>query len=182
MFQSRLRILAEIAIFAAIALILDRLPLYTLPQGGSISLVMLPILLLALRHGFATGLVTGAIVGSIQLFYGGYFLNIFQIFLDYAVAYAGVGFAGLFATSLKQENTGSKAVLIMTLASLVGGLFRFLGNFLSGVIFYGDYAPKGIPVWLYSLQYNMSYILPSTIICLILLVILFKARPSFFKV
>lgn len=181
MSQSKLRILAEIAIFAALALILDRLVLFTMPQGGSVSLVMLPIILLALRHGFVTGILAGLVVGTIQLFFGGYFLNVFQVFLDYIVSFAGIGAAGLFAGTLqKQKETGAQ-LTTLALACLLGGLFRFLGNFLSGIIFYGDYAPKGTPVWLYSLTYNASYVVPATILCIILLAVLYKARPAFFK-
>lgn len=182
MSQSHLRVLAEIAIFAALGLVLDKITLFTMPQGGSVSLVMLPILLIALRHGFTPGLITGAIVGTIQLVFGGYFLNVFQVFLDYALAYAGVGFAGLFAGQLHNQSSVKKPLMTISVATVVGALMRFLGNFLSGVIFYGDYAPEGVPVVQYSFVYNMSYILPSTLICLVLLGILWKARPSFFKV
>lgn len=181
MSQNKLHTLAEIAIFSAIALILDKLPLFTMPQGGSVSLVMLPILLLAIRHGLSTGLIAGIIVGTIQLFFGGYFLNVFQVFLDYAVSYAGVGFAGLFAREYKKQNQLAGQVLTLTLASITGATMRFLGNFLAGIIFYGDYAPKDTPVWLYSLTYNLSYILPSTLICLFILALIAKVRPSFFK-
>ncbi len=55
MSTSKLPILAEVAIFSAIALVFDKIPLFTMPQGGSVSLVMLPILLLALRHGLGVG-------------------------------------------------------------------------------------------------------------------------------
>ncbi|MBY5035564.1 energy-coupled thiamine transporter ThiT [Streptococcus gallolyticus] len=182
MSKTNLRTLAEIAIFSALALILDKIPLYTMPQGGSVSLVMLPILLLALRHGFSTGILSGLIVGTVQLFFGGYFLNIIQVFLDYALSYAGIGFAGLLAKQLKQQKSFQKQILTLTLAGFLGASIRFLGNFLAGIIFYGDYAPKGTPVWIYSLTYNLSYILPSTVICLALLITLLKLRPNFFKV
>lgn len=181
MSRSKLSILTEIAIFSAIALVFDKLPLFTMPQGGSVSLVMLPILLVALRHGLMTGLLTGGIVGTIQLFYGGYFLNIFQVFLDYALSYAGIGLAGLVAPLLLKQKNLKEASLIISLAGLLGGSVRLLATYLSGIIFYADYATPGMPVWLYSLTYNISYILPSTVIACILLILLFKAQPNFFK-
>ncbi|HEM5997395.1 TPA: energy-coupled thiamine transporter ThiT [Streptococcus suis] len=182
MSKSRLTILSEIAIFSAISLVFDKVPLFTMPQGGSVSLVMLPILLIALRHGLTAGLLTGGIVGTIQLFYGGYFLNIFQVFLDYALSYAGIGFAGLLAPLLLKHKDLKQASLIISLAGLLGGSIRLLATFLSGIIFYADYATPGMPVWLYSFTYNISYILPSTIIACILLIILYKARPSFYRI
>ncbi|QHF55130.1 MULTISPECIES: energy-coupled thiamine transporter ThiT [Streptococcus] len=181
MSQSKLRLLAEIAIFSAIALVFDKFPLFTMPQGGSVSLVMLPILLLSLRHGLSVGVLSGGIVGTIQLFYGGYFLNLFQVFLDYALSYAGIGLAGLLTHTLKKQKTLPHASLVITLASVLGGSIRFLANFLAGIIFYADYAPAGLPVWLYSFQYNISYILPSAAIACILLILLYKARPNFYS-
>ncbi|HEP1794756.1 TPA: energy-coupled thiamine transporter ThiT [Streptococcus suis] len=182
MSKSRLTILSEIAIFSAIALVFDKVPLFTMPQGGSVSLVMLPILFLALRHGWSIGILTGGIVGTIQLFYGGYFLNVFQVFLDYALSYAGIGLAGLLSPLLRKHKDLKQASLIISLAGLLGGSIRLLATFLSGIIFYADYATPGMPVWLYSFTYNISYILPSTIIACILLIILYKARPSFYRI
>ncbi|HFI0810286.1 TPA: energy-coupled thiamine transporter ThiT [Streptococcus suis] len=181
MSQSKLRVLTEIAIFSAIALVFDKFPLFTMPQGGSVSLVMLPILLLSLRHGLGIGILTGGIVGTIQLFYGGYFLNAFQVFLDYVLSYAGIGFAGIAATSLHKQSKLSQASLFISLASLLGGSIRLLATYLSGIIFYADYAPSDTPVWIYSFTYNISYILPSTAITYILLILLYKARPNFFR-
>ncbi|HFR3806322.1 TPA: energy-coupled thiamine transporter ThiT [Streptococcus suis] len=181
MSTSKLPILVEVAIFSAIALVFDKIPLFTMPQGGSVSLVMLPILLLALRHGLGVGVLTGGIVGTIQLFYGGYFLNIFQVFLDYAFSYAGIGLAGLVAPTLSKQKNLKNATLIITLASFLGGSIRLLATFLSGIIFYADYATPGMPVWLYSFTYNISYILPSTAIASILLILLYKARPGFYN-
>ncbi|HFI0029357.1 TPA: energy-coupled thiamine transporter ThiT [Streptococcus suis] len=181
MSTSKLPILAEVAIFSAIALVFDKIPLFTMPQGGSVSLVMLPILLLSLRHGLGVGVLTGGIVGTIQLFYGGYFLNVFQVFLDYALSYAGIGLAGLVAPTLSKQKDLKNATLIITLASFLGGSIRLIATFLSGIIFYADYAPAGTPVWLYSFTYNISYILPSTAIASILLILLYRARPGFYN-
>lgn len=181
MFRSKLSTLSEVAIFSAIALVFDKLPLFTMPQGGSVSLVMLPILLVALRHGLMTGLLIGGIVGTIQLFYGGYFLNIFQVFLDYGLSYAGIGLAGLVAPLLTKHKDLKQATLVISMAGLLGGSIRLLATFLSGIIFYADYAPVGTPVWLYSFTYNIGYILPSTVIACFLLILLFKAQPNFFK-
>ncbi|NQM31068.1 energy-coupled thiamine transporter ThiT [Streptococcus suis] len=181
MSQSKLHVLTEIAIFSAIALVFDKLPLFTMPQGGSVSLVMLPILLLSLRHGWLVGILSGLIVGTIQLFYGGYFLNALQVFLDYVLSYAGIGFAGIAATFLHKQSKLSQASLFISLASLLGGSIRLLATYLSGIIFYADYAPADKPVWIYSFTYNISYILPSTAIACILLILLYKARPNFFR-
>ena len=41
-----------------------------------------------------------------------------------------------------------------------------MASFLSGFIFYGEYAPEGVnPIW-YAFVYNGSYMLPECLICL----------------
>ena len=51
---------------------------------------------------------------------------------------------------------------------VLGCFGRFMASFLSGFIFYGQYAPEGVnPVW-YSLTYNGSYMLAECIICIAL--------------
>lgn len=177
MSQNRLLSLTEIAIFTALAVVLDRLTLFTMPQGGSVTLAMLPIFIIAFRRGGAAGLLCGFLVGLIQLIFGGYFLNLFQVALDYLLAYAAVGLAGFFRSG--KQAPGLPALL---LGGLLSGLARFASHFLSGIIFYGEYAPEGTPVWIYSLIYNGSFMVPCALIALLALVIIYKARPSFFAV
>ncbi|MDD4160156.1 MAG: energy-coupled thiamine transporter ThiT [Synergistaceae bacterium] len=37
---------------------------------------------------------------------------------------------------------------------------------MSGVVFFSEYAPAGMNVWLYSLLYNASVVIPECMICL----------------
>ena len=78
--------------------------------------------------------------------------------LDYPIAFGLLGLAGCFR--------GSKAK--MTAGFVLGCFGRFMASFLSGFIFYGQYAPEGVnPVW-HSLTYNGSYMLVECIICIAL--------------
>lgn len=175
MSKRHLSTLTEIAILAALAVVLDRLPLYSMPDGGSVTLAMLPILLIAWRRGFKAGLLTGFSVGLIQLLFGGYFLNLFQVGLDYLLAYATIGAAGLLSLTPKKEQLGK-----LILGTGLAGLLRLFSHFLSGIIFYGSNAPAGVPVWRYSLVYNASYMLPMTVISMVIIALLYKMRPKFF--
>ena len=49
---------------------------------------------------------------------------------------------------------------------LAGGLLRYLCAFLSGVIFFAEYAPEGQSPFVYSLLYNASYMVPEILICM----------------
>jgi len=44
---------------------------------------------------------------------------------------------------------------------------RFGAHFVSGIVFFGAYAPAGQPVALYSLIYNATYMGPSAALCLV---------------
>ncbi|MDR0297286.1 MAG: energy-coupled thiamine transporter ThiT [Streptococcaceae bacterium] len=169
-----LRELTEIALMTALATVFDHLKLFDMPQGGSVTLVMLPIIFIGLRRGLRAGLLTGLFVGLIQLIFGGFFLNPLQVLLDYILAMLSVGVAGFWR--------GKSTLSALTVAVFAASALRLLSNFLSGVIYYGSYAPKGTPVWLYSLIYNASYIVPAGILSAVVLVILSAVSPRLFHI
>jgi thiamine transporter len=51
---------------------------------------------------------------------------------------------------------------------------RFLSHFLSGVVFFGMYAPEGMSPVVYSAVYNGSYMLPELVISGILIYMLIQ--------
>lgn len=182
--RKRLLMLVEIAIFSAIGLILDKLTISIWGQGGSISLVMLPIVLMAFRWGLSAGLTSGLIIGLLQIAFGGYILHWFQGFLDYVVAFTVVGLAALFRKPLihaADERNKGKIILYVTLGVLVGGVLRFITHTVGGVVFFAEYAGDQ-NVWVYSTIYNGSYMLPSIIATIIVGALLFIAAPRILKV
>ncbi len=62
------------------------------------------------------------------------------------------------------------------LGVVVGIVGRFLCHFLSGAIFFSEYAPEGMSPWVYSALYNGSYLVPELIISGILIYLLVKAH------
>ena len=67
------RALCEGAIMVALAQILAYLKLYELPQGGSITLAMVPIFFFAVRWGWKKGLGCAFVFGLLQLLLDGGF-------------------------------------------------------------------------------------------------------------
>ncbi|MCT8139782.1 energy-coupled thiamine transporter ThiT [Anaerobacillus sp. CMMVII] len=167
--------LTEIAMMAALAIILDFASIKGFwGYGGSVSLAMVPILLMAYRRGLSAGLVTGFIVGAIQMFYGYYFHPV-QIFLDYALAYTVVGFAGIFSFSSTMSST--KRIFVIVGGVFLGSFLRFIVHFISGVVWFGSFAPEGMNVVWYSIIYNTSYMLPAFLLCAAVLVLLSNTEP-----
>jgi len=95
--SERTRVIVEIALSVGLAAVLSLWKI-TLPwniAGGSISLVMLPLFVVALRRGLWPGLLAGAIFGTIDYIIEPWFVHPVQVLLDYGVAYAGCGLAGI---------------------------------------------------------------------------------------
>ena len=66
-----IRALCEGAILVALAFVLSFIKLYTLPNGGSLTPAMFPLLLFALRWGLSRGLAAGFVFGLLQLLFDG---------------------------------------------------------------------------------------------------------------
>ncbi len=173
--NKKLRALVECAIFVAMAY---GLSFFKIPIGlsfggfgGSIDLVMIPLIVAGCRWGLGGGLATGLVFGTMKYFFaGGTALNWQSMLLDYSVAYMFVGFSGL----LKRKPD------YMGLAALIGCIGRFIIHFISGITIYAEYMEDifGLTMtntWVYSALYNGSYMLPNTVLAVIVCAILGSA-------
>ena len=177
--NKKLVMLLEIAIFAAIGIILDKLTI-SMPQGGSVSLVMVPIILMAIRWGLAAGLTTGLLIGVLQMVFGAYILHWMQALLDYGIAFTVVGLAAIIRGPLLQAAKSvnkKKMTLYIVLGTLIGGFLRYVAHLLAGVVFFKEYAGDE-NVWLYSITYNASYMVPAIILTAVIAVLLFTSAPK----
>ena len=140
------KILSEIVVFVSLATILSYIKIFSLPQGGSVTLAsMVPILWLTLRRGKKVGFFSAVLYGIVQFAIDPYFFHPVQVLLDYPIAFGLLGLAGLFQ---KRFYIG------VTLG--IGG--RFFAHFFSGVIFFASYAPKEMSPVVYSAIYNGGYL------------------------
>ena len=155
------KMLALGAVCMALSNVLSMIKLFDMPQGGSITPAsMLPLMLFAYVYGVGPGMTVGAVYGVMQFMIEPYFLSVPQMLLDYPIAFAMVGLAGLFS---KNENRA----LGLSLGVVLGSLGRFVAAVLSGVVFFAEYAGDQNP-WVYSIGYNGAYMLPECIICVVL--------------
>jgi thiamine transporter ThiT len=258
MFQKSVRLLTEGALSIALSLLLWYLRIGAMPQGGSISLQMLPLFIFALRWGTLPGILVGLVYGVIHSLQDMYVVHWAQYLLDYPIAFGLIGLSGiakkikaskiitlliallflagsiLFVFNISnelpqaqktleelklklqsaqgEEKTKieedikdlefklkwfpiSRIVLIVAgvlgallliygailrktqepieLGVFIGGLGRLFAHFLSGVIFFSQYAPPGTPAWIYSLIYNLFVVVPSTFVCLPLVLLIY---------
>ena len=181
--KKRLLMMVEIAIFAAIGLVLDQFSFKLWAQGGSISFVMVPIILMAIRWGLSAGLTTGLIIGVLQMMFGAFIVHWLQAILDYGLAFTVVGLAAIVRKPLlnaTQAVNKVKMTLYIVIGTVIDGALRFTSHLLAGVVFFKEYAGED-NVWIYSIIYNGSFMLPATIVTAIIAVILFTSAPQLLK-
>ncbi len=163
------RILAEMIVFIALANVLYLiskfyLPFLHLPQGGSITIAsMVPLFWFSLRRGLRWGVEAGIIYGLVHMVFSGDIYYPAQIILDYPLAFGALGLAGAFQ---------SRPLVGVT----VGMTGRFLCHFISGVVFFGQYAWTGWIVFAYSAAYNATYLIPEFIIDATIVFLLLKTN------
>jgi thiamine transporter len=167
--HQKLLTLVEGALCIAMAYALSFLKFKIWPEGGSIDIVMVPLLVYAWRRGVGCGVVAGLIFGTIKCFFAGGFAWGWQsILLDYSVAYGAVGLGGLVR----------KARFGLPLGAVLGSVCRFIVHFISGVTIYRILEPETFagttysnPA-LYSAVYNGSYMLANLILAVIVCALL----------
>jgi len=155
--RSDLRKLTFSAACVALNLVLSRIALFSMPQGGSVTAFsMLFIVLVGYWYGAKAGCVAGCVAGLLRLFLGAYAIHPVQYALDYLLAFGALGAFGFF----RGKRFGLQCAYLLGIAGV------FVCSFVSGVVFFGSYAPEGQNVFLYSAVYQFSYILPEAIMTL----------------
>lgn len=134
--------------------------------GGTITVSMLPIAYYSYRRGAGWGIGVGFAYSMLQMMLGFYvppankwWAVVLCVLLDYILAFSVVGLASLFA-----KPFGKRRLLGYGAGAVIVCLIRFLCSFISGVVLWGSYAPEGMNVWVYSLVYNASYMLPNAVL------------------
>lgn len=146
--------IALAGITIAMSFVLSYVKLWEMPQGGSITLVsLLPVLMFAYIYGPKKGLLVGFIYGIMQSMQDPYIIHPAQFLLDYPIAFAMVGFAGVFKNVTALDKLPQ---VKFVLGAIVAGALRFLAHVLSGVFAFGAYALDAgqSNFWAYSLAYN----------------------------
>ncbi len=182
--RTNTKIMVEGAMLIALATVLSYIKIASMPYGGSITLEMVPIVLMAYRNGGKWGCLTGFVHGLLQMIVG--FSNVLYcntllaqigcIFLDYLLAFTCLGLAPVIA-----KLAGKHYYAGIILGSAGAGLLRFVCSFLSGWLLWSSYAPEGMNVVYYSFIYNGLYMLPDTIIVVLVMLLLAKAAPKLLK-
>lgn len=160
--KTRVKQLAFSAMAVTLAVVTSTFPIVKFPFGGSITIFsMFFICFVGYLYGTKAGIITGIAYGLINLITGPFVIHPVQLLLDYPIAFAGLGLAGVF----------SKSKYGLIKGYLLGVFGRYICHVLSGFIFFASYAPKGMHPLIYSLTYNIGYLGPEALVTVIFLLI-----------
>ncbi|MBQ1254398.1 MAG: energy-coupled thiamine transporter ThiT, partial [Clostridia bacterium] len=176
--KKQLYSLCECGILVAAAVVISFLQIpWFWANGGSISFVAVPLVLIGYRHGVSWGFGACMVYGLVDCIVGGGLgWGIVSVLLDYVLAYGAMGVAGLFR---------KKGLLSLELGVLFGNLARFAVHFIAGItawkiavgdtseIFGMTFGADASVV--YSILYNGSYMLPNLLLSLVAMPLLYPA-------
>jgi len=172
-----------VALFAILQYFSVRLPINVL--GGTISLAMVPIIVLALLRGPWVAFMCGVLCGLVDLAIEPFIFHPVQLLLDYPLAFGLVGLAGVFASyicNLFEQKKATAGLIMVSVAAIFGISLRFISHVISGIVFFKSTFPDDVNELVYSVVYNGSYIVPSMIAtiaaCMLIMPVLFKVMGA----
>jgi thiamine transporter len=160
--------LVESGILLALGFVLSIIKIRLVAGGGSITMVsMLPIVILAYKYGPSWGALCGFVHGLLQVIEGGGlapptrdFMSFVVVFLlDYALAWAAVGFIAGFVCKFAKNPQISIAS-----GALLGIAGRYLSSTISGMVIWSVWMPEGQNVFLWSAGVNGLVMIPEMLI------------------
>ena len=168
-----LRALTESAVMIALATVLSFIKIIDMPYGGSVTIAsMLPVALISYRHGAKWGLISATVYGVVQQLLGLSTLSWFTswqsilaiILLDYVIAFAVIGLAGMFKKVIKNQ------ALALAFGCFVIAILRYICHVISGATVWVGLSIPDYAALSFSFAYNATYMLPETIILLVVAV------------
>lgn len=154
---SRTQILVYGALSITLAFVLSYFKLFSLPFGGTITLLsMLPIFAYAAYFGPLYGYTAAFAFALLEIVQGAYIVHPVQFILDYFVAFTLLGTAAFFPNNLP-------------VGAAVAGCLRMIASTVSGAIFFADagFDYGFANPWVYSFIYNFLTIGVDTILCVV---------------
>ena len=151
----------------AMSFALSYLRLFRMPQGGSITPAsLLPLMIYSYIFGVRKGVFAGFAYGLLQAVQDPWILHPAQFLLDYPVAFAWIGIAGIFA---KVEKLDKYPQIQFACGAILAGLGRFVMHLFSGMFAFN------LSFW-GSFTYQAGYVLPDLAIAVVAGVLLFSSK------
>jgi len=166
--SQKIRPFIEAALLVAVGLVLSTFTIYRAPLGGSVTLgSTLPLCIISLRSGARIGVLAGLNFGILSFLSSGLLIGLGPFFFDYIGAYAVLGAFGWLR----------KWPFLSIIMAQVG---RLVCHVISGVLFFSQ-GKEFQEALVYSLEYNLSFLVPDVIIGMVLFYQLIKKSPKLLR-
>ena len=186
---SLIKTIVDIGLFSALGFVFDELQSILskgiFVNGGSIGFAMIVLVIIGVRRGIIPALVTGLIMGLLDVATGPYVLSFAQVLLDYVFPYFFAALALLLLPLYKTAKDNKHKLFALMFITLVAGILKFFSHYLAGILYWAD--PSGfawnltnINPYLYCFVYNFAFIGPSIVLCQLLLLVLYKRVHGLF--
>ena len=173
--KNNISIMLKCTLLIALSIVLGKIFVLKMPFGGSINLSPIPIIVSSILFGPSWGIYTGFSYSIIKIIFGFQMppvinpVNIIAVFLlDYIIPYTSLGLSSIFKVK-------GKISIYLAIISIM--IVRLLSTTISGVIIWKNLLRPNLNILTYSFVYNSIYIIPETILILIMCPILL----NFFK-
>lgn len=177
------RQLTESSVLVGVTVLLSFLADLVMPKfpsfmgGFRLSITYLPLMIIALRCGPLYCGISGLVYGTFNMFLDGGFVHIGSLFLDYLLPYSFFAVMGILQ-KFTNKSIKKSFPIILGLATITS-FFIYLFHSLSGVLYFGEYAPAGVNKYLYSFVYvNLPAVSLKMTLSLIYLAYLFNPLIS----
>ena len=166
--NQKIKGLVHIALYGALFVVLDFIAntfnLFVMPQGGRLSLGTIALLLASYHLGWKKGVVVCIVAVILMLVTGSVnYYGMFSFLFDYLLAYGAYGLSSLFPNYKK-----------LYCGIIITSLIRLAFSTLSGMVVWQT------PFW-GSISYNASYILPTMLMDLIIVPLIYEKLTPLFK-
>ncbi len=171
--------LAESGLFVALALVFEQLRLFTMPNGGAVTLAALPIMVLAWRRGVRLGLLAGAVFGVLLTLFKPDIRHPAQFVLDYPLAHALLGLAGVAHLRRQAGCAGGAWLGVGVLAAETA---KLSAHTVAGAVFFRAANQDWATGTVASLVYNATHTIPETVLLIGLVIAIRSRRPDLLEV
>ena len=146
------RTIAYGAIALALSFALSYATLFRMPQGGAITFVsLLPLMVYSYMFGIRRGIIIAAMFGVLQAIQDPWIIHPLQFLLDYPIAFAMIGLAGVF----REVGLFKKLpIFSFILGGIVAVTMRYISHVGSGIFAFASYAGEGYTAVAWGFLYN----------------------------
>ena len=175
------------AICIALSFVLSFIRLFRLANAGSITLASIfPIALYCYLFGFDKSMGVCFIFALLNFCQGPYVISVWSALLDYLLPYLAISLVGVFSLNPNKfnQNYTARNHTKFFIGIALYFVLRLFSHTLAGILFWS----QGVEFWifsgdlvgftsfLYSLCYNLAYLLPDTLVAVVVAILLFSSK------